>query len=175
MNNHQRKEPFSSVILRISKNEFIEKLNSEFDNNMVMQYFKIGNSNFKCLITYYELEEFMQKRGNKKKTISAEKKKIEKLNNLKDKIPKTEFFEYYIIQNHNQAETTKHFNITNTEFITLIREYNCRKDKKNSAIITKNTKSERYGDCNYNNRESAIQTCLERNMVTTEKELIIEN
>ena len=97
------------------------------------------------------------------------------IDKLKNKVPKENLFNLYITQNKGVRFCADYFNITIQGFRRLCKEYDIEKteEQKNEAISTSNsrketiekskqTRLEKYGDCNYNNREKAKQTCIEK-------------
>lgn len=79
-----------------------------------------------------------------------------------EKICKEDVYEYYIKENHCLVDSAKHFDVSNSMFIRVLKHYDIHKDHKTSSVIIKQVKLDRYGDANYNNREKAKETCLEK-------------
>jgi len=84
------------------------------------------------------------------------------IKSLINQISKEEIIEKYINENCSQHECAQFFNITDGLFIGLLKEYDIKKDHKLSAQLAKESKLERYGDPNYNNREQSKITCIEK-------------
>lgn len=89
-------------------------------------------------------------------------KRDEKISSLKEKISKDELYDYYILKNNRWEDTQKEFDISNSELVLLVREYDIRKPKTLSAKHTKKTKLEKYGNENYNNKEKRKQTNIKK-------------
>lgn len=79
-----------------------------------------------------------------------------------ERVSKDDFVKYYITENHSLKETQQKFFLNNNEIIELIHRFDAKKDKKLSRIISDKTKEDRYGSANYNNRDKAENTCMER-------------
>lgn len=79
-----------------------------------------------------------------------------------DEITNEEIERYYNEENHSQYECAEYFNISIGMFISLLKKRNIKKDKQKHVEMIKKRKLELYGDPNYNNREGAKQTCIER-------------
>ena len=84
------------------------------------------------------------------------------MKNLSKQIPKEEFEEYYINLNHSQKEVAEHFSISISHVNKLVKSYNLHKSKDAHVEQIKKSKLQKYGDENYNNRESAKRTCTEK-------------
>ena len=69
---------------------------------------------------------------------------------------------YYNDENHSQYECAKYFNISVWQFIKILKDLGIKKDKKKHIDQIKKSKLEKYGNCNYNNREKSKNTCLEK-------------
>lgn len=161
MTNNQRKETFSEVKQRITKEEFVDKL-TQSGREETIKFFDLGLTNFSSLVHFYECENILEEQSKKKRKETYELKAKKKLEEIICSISKEDLIEFYIIQNHSYQETAKHFNITETQFFQLIDYYDCRKPKKVSTKISAETKQEKYGSATYNNREQAIKTCYEK-------------
>lgn len=57
---------------------------------------------------------------------------------------KDKFIDYYINENHTQVETAEHFNISRKKVNSLIKEFNCNKDKKIAAKHRKQRSHDSY-------------------------------
>ena len=161
MTNNQRKETFSEVKQRITREEFVGKL-QELGRDETIKFFELGLTNFGSLVHFYECENILKEQAKQKRKASYELKAKQKLDALVKLVSKEEFNEFYINQNHSYQETAKHFNITETQFFQLVDYYNCRKPKTVSTKISAETKQEKYGSSTYNNREQSIKTCYEK-------------
>lgn len=69
---------------------------------------------------------------------------------------------YYNETNHSQYECALHFEMSVGLFIKLLKQRGIRKDTAKHSERIKLSKKERYGNENYNNREQAKDTCLEK-------------
>lgn len=69
---------------------------------------------------------------------------------------------YYNELNHSQKECADHFNMSVGIFIKTLKERGIHKDQAKHVEKIKQSKKERYGDENYNNRELAKATCVEK-------------
>ena len=81
---------------------------------------------------------------------------------LAESISYNELFDYYEIQNHTKKDTLIHFNLTLGHLNGLLDYYGIKKSTSNRAQNSKKGKLLKYGDENYNNREKAVKTCLEK-------------
>lgn len=79
-----------------------------------------------------------------------------------DRIPYDDLVQYYEIENHSYKQTIEHFNVSSSSFAKLLRHYNFHKSSEHRVEWIKRAKEERYGDANYNNRDKASVTCLEK-------------
>lgn len=79
-----------------------------------------------------------------------------------DEITNEEIERYYNEENHSQRECAQYFNLSVGMFIDLLKKRNIKKDKQKHTEMIKKRKMELYGDPNYNNRDSAKQTCMEK-------------
>ena len=73
-----------------------------------------------------------------------------------DKISAEMIVEYYITQNHSLKDCLSHFDISNANFINLLRYYNIHKSKSTASELVKKSKKERFGYENYNGHENFI-------------------
>lgn len=92
-------------------------------------------------------------------------------------IEKDLIIDYYITQNHSWKETLTYFHTSSATLSRLIREYNISKPKDLHVANIKQSKQAHYGDPNYNNRDKAAQTNLNKYGVDNQfkrKELIRE-
>lgn len=77
-------------------------------------------------------------------------------------IEKDLIIDYYITQNHSWKETLIYFHTSSATLSRLIKEYNISKPKDLHVINIKKSKQTHYGDPNYNNRDKAAQTNLNK-------------
>lgn len=99
------------------------------------------------------------------KELGLEKRKrvdAEKLEALKLQVPHTDLLQYYVTENHSCVETLSHFNINYSQLNKLLHEYGIVKDRKLIVQTSAKTKEQVYGSANYNNRDKAKETCLEK-------------
>lgn len=80
---------------------------------------------------------------------------------IKRYIAREDIVDYYITQNHSWKETLLYFHTSSCTLTRMMKEYNIRKPKELHTQNIKKTKSMKYGDSNYNNRDQAKQTNLE--------------
>lgn len=161
MNNNQRKETFSEVKQRVTRDEFVSKL-TELGREETIKFFKLGLTNFGSLVHFYECESILEEWKQKNRRNAYEQKAKEKFELLLQKAPKDVFINYYIAKNNSVLSTAKHFNITEGQCLQLINYYDCKKPKTLSTKISSETKQEKYGSATYNNREQAAETCLDK-------------
>ena len=161
MTNNQRKETFCEVKQRITREEFVNKL-TELGREETIKFFELGLTNFASLVHFYECENILKEQSKKKRKEAYEQKAKQKITSLINAVSKDELIEFYITQNHSYQDTAKHFNITENQLFQLIDYYSCRKPKTVSTKISAETKQEKYGSSTYNNREQAVNTCLEK-------------
>lgn len=82
---------------------------------------------------------------------------------MKEKeLTKENIEKYYNEENYSQYECAKYFGISVGMFIKTLKKLGIKKDKKKHMEKIKQVKFDKYGDCNYNNRESSKLTCLEK-------------
>ena len=77
-------------------------------------------------------------------------------------ISKEDILQYYNEENHTIDESSKYFGVSFGMFIRILKYYGIHKDKDKHVEQIKKTKSDKYGDENYNNRDKAKETCLEK-------------
>lgn len=80
----------------------------------------------------------------------------------KKELTKENIEKYYNDENHSQYECAKYFGISVGMFIRTLKKLGIKKDKKKHMEKIKQVKFDKYGDYNYNNRESSKLTCLEK-------------
>ena len=158
MTNNQRKETFTEVKNRITREEFVTKL-TELGREGTINFFELGLTNFASLVNFYDCRNILEEQSKQKRKETYHLKAKQKLDALVNLVSKEEFIEFYIDQNNSYQETAKHFNITETQFFQLVDYYDCRKPKTVSTIISAETKQEKYGSATYNNREQSVKTC----------------
>jgi len=81
---------------------------------------------------------------------------------LINEISKEDIIDYYNNQNHTQKECTEYFGIGYNMLIRLLKYYDIHKDGDKHIELIRKSKLERYGDCNYNNRDKAAKTCQDK-------------
>lgn len=161
MTNNQRKETFTEVKQRITREEFVNKL-TELGREETIKFFRLGLTNFASLVHFYECEDILEEQSKKKRKETYEAKAQEKFNKLCKKVSKELLKRYYIEENHSLVNTYTHFDITEGQCLRLIKHYDLKKPKTLSKVHSAKTKEQRYADANYNNREQASRTCLEK-------------
>ena len=161
MTNNQRKETFEEVKQRITREEFVNKL-TELGREETVKFFDLGLTNFASLVRFYECENILEEQSKKKRKETYEAKAREKFNKLCEKVSKELLKLYYIEENHSLVDTYTNLDITEGQCLQLIKHYDLKKPKTLSKVHSAKTKEQRYGDANYNNREQASNTCLEK-------------
>lgn len=161
MKNNQRKETFTEVKQRITRDEFVSKLKS-LGREETIKFFELGLTNFASLVHFYECEDIVEELKQQKRKAYYEQRAAEKFNKLIEKVSKESLVDFYLTQNHSYQQTAKHFDITEGECLQLIKHYDCKKPKTLSTKISSQTKENRYGSSTYNNREQAAETCLKK-------------
>lgn len=157
------KEKFDDFISITDIKEFKEYYYTHNDTEVLTKY-NLTNGLFKYIKKEYNLSKTreqikeIQKRTWQNKPTSIENKHTE----LLQKFTKQEIEDYYIIQNNSFGDSIKHFELITADFLFLLNHYDLKKDKKLSKIHADRTREIKYGDKNYNNREKAKETCLEK-------------
>lgn len=77
-------------------------------------------------------------------------------------VTREDLYQYYIVENHDKAETREHFGLTDWALSQFFREFNIRKNKSEVVNLREKTKEQRYGDPRYNNRTKYKDTCNQR-------------
>ena len=93
---------------------------------------------------------------------SYKTKEILAIDELTRKISYNDLYNYYEILNHTKKETLVFFNLKISQLNSLLLFYNIKKSTKNRGTNSKKGKFLKYGDENYNNREKATDTCLQK-------------
>lgn len=132
----------------------VERFKSRYNTSGV--YYEDLMSEFS--LTSRHLDRILKELGLEKRKRSD----AEKLNALKSQVSSEELLTYYVTENHSCDETLLHFNITYTQLNKLLHEYNIVKDRKLIVQTSAKTKEKVYGSANYNNRDKAKETCLEK-------------
>ena len=135
MTNNQRKETFSEVQQRITREEFVNKL-TKLGREETIKFFDLGLTNFSSLVNFYECENILKEQSKKKRKEAYELKAKQKFEELIQRAPKDEFIEFYIAQNHSYQDTAKYFKITENQLFQLVDYYDCRKPKTVSTKIS---------------------------------------
>lgn len=73
-----------------------------------------------------------------------------------------DIIKYYDVENHTIEESAKFFNISCGMFLGVLNYYNFHKSKDAHIANIKKAKLNKYGDENYNNRQKAESTCIEK-------------
>lgn len=94
--------------------------------------------------------------------ISIKVKVMQYFKDLIKEISKEDILQYYNEENHTIDESSKYFGVSFGMFIRILKYYGIHKDKDKHVEQIKKTKSDKYGDENYNNRDKAKETCLEK-------------
>lgn len=87
---------------------------------------------------------------------------MRKFKDVINEISIDDIIQFYEIENHTVKECLEHFNLSQTMFFRLLKYHNFKKSTNAHIEQIRKTKLERYGDANYNNREKAVETSLER-------------
>lgn len=156
-------EKIEKFVANIDKDEFLEFYYSHNDNDVISNY-GITYGMFKKLKQVWGLKKTeeqirnIQKNTWQNKPTSLQNKHL----NLISKISFEQLKDYYINDNNTFDNTLQYFHLSNSELLFLIQHYSLYKDKRLSKVHADATKQNKYGDENYNNRERAAQTCLEK-------------
>lgn len=145
-----REANFQKVFLSLD----VEKFKSRY--NTLGVYYEDLLAEFS--LTSRHLDRILKELGLQKRKRSD----AEKLNALKSQVPSEELLDYYVTSNHSCDETMSHFKITYTQLNKLLHEYGIVKDRKLIVQTSAKTKEQVYGSANYNNRDKAKETCLEK-------------
>lgn len=94
--------------------------------------------------------------------ISIKVKVMQYFKDLIKEISKEDILQYYNEENHTIEESSKYFGVSYGMFIRILKYYGIHKDKDKHVEQIKKSKAEKYGDENYNNRDKAKETCLEK-------------
>ena len=86
---------------------------------------------------------------------------MKSFNRLKE-ITTEEINYYYNELNHSQRECAEHFGVSVGYFIKTLKERGISKDASKHIELIKKSKLDKYGDCNYNNRDKAMTTCIDK-------------
>lgn len=156
-------EKYNIFIENNNINEFIDYYYSHNDGD-VIKYFNLSHGLFRFIKEKHNLKKTKEQTFEiaKKTWANKETSKENKLKYYIDNISKEELEDYYITQNHCVDDTLSYFNIPYDYFNKLIKYYNLVKDNSLNAELVKQTKLDRYGNSNYNNRDKAKETCLEK-------------
>ena len=76
------------------------------------------------------------------------------------KIPRETVIFHYITSNKSQKQCADIFGISQGMFCHLLKTYDIHKDTALHVALIKQSKLEKYGNENYNNRDKAKQTCI---------------
>jgi hypothetical protein len=90
------------------------------------------------------------------------KKQKTKVNEFLKQVSLDEVYTYYVLENHSKLQCIKYFNTTERVFRAFLEYYQLKKPRMLVHQLSVQTKEARYGDANYNNRDQARATCLER-------------
>lgn len=156
-------EKYNIFIENNNINEFIDYYYSHNDDD-VIKYFNLSHGLFRLIKEKHSLKKTKEQTSEiaKKTWANKETSKENKLKYYINNISKQELEDYYITQNHYVDATLAYFNIPYDYFNKLIKYYNLVKDNSLNAELVKQTKLDRYGNSNYNNRDKAKETCLEK-------------
>lgn len=155
-----KKEKLQDVINRINLEDF-KLYYFSHNQEQTKEYFNIGWTNLKNYIKYFNIvksDEDIHKTSSK----TFKEKSNDKLFKLSEQITLDAIIDYYDIQNHTYQECLEYFKISSNQFFKLLRYYNYHKSKEAHVELSKLAKLEKYGDSNFNNREKAKQTCLDK-------------
>lgn len=156
-------EKYNIFIENNNISEFIDYYYSHNDGD-VIKYFNLSHGLLRLIKEKHSLKKTKEQTSEiaKKTWANKETSKENKLKYYIDNISKEELEDYYITQNHCVDDTLSYFNIPYDYFNKLIKYYNLVKDNSLNAELVKQTKLDRYGNSNYNNRDKAKETCLEK-------------
>lgn len=88
--------------------------------------------------------------------------KQNKFDQILNRISLEEIVQYYELDNHTFNECLVFFDVSQTMFFRVLKHYNYKKPNSLHTENIKKSKLEKYGDVNYNNRDKAKETCLEK-------------
>lgn len=88
--------------------------------------------------------------------------KQNKFDQILNRISLEEIVQYYELDNHTFNECLVFFDVSQTMFFRVLKHYNYKKPNSLHTENIKKSKLEKYGDANYNNRDKAKETCLEK-------------
>ena len=155
-----KRESFENVLNRINKQDF-EDYYFNHNQQSTIDYFSISWGNLKLLIKYWGIvkdDSIIRKCSSN----TCKNKKDDRIKLLAEKIPFNKLFQYYEVENHSWEECQKYFELTKNQFFDLLRYYNLHKSWESHNKKSKESKLNNYGDPNYNNREKAKLTCIEK-------------
>ena len=127
LNKIKNKEKFENALGRTDLNKLKEFYSSNTFSDTA-KLFELSDDNLIKIIKF----------------VGIQKKVGESAKELSNRISKDEFYSYYVEQNHTQKETQEHFNITESQIISLIRYFNAYKKDKLSNALLKISEDELY-------------------------------
>lgn len=173
------RESFNNFLSRIDKNEFINyykthnnKDTAEYFNTnggkvtQAAKYFNFIKSrediNKTSRNTYYSHPHKSIKRDYTKTASTLKSTNEKKFIDLLNSLPlKDELFEEYIINDTSYEELRVKYNLTSWTLDKVLRYYNIKKPRKQSAYRVLETKIEKYGEDNISNWKKGHQTRIE--------------
>lgn len=156
MNKEQFKEFRKTLNIEEITNYYIEHGEKE-----TVLHYGISYGNWRVLQKEYNIHiprELQTQRQTKTMRL-----KVQESNELiYSQISKEEVFNYFEIENHSLEDCAKHFNLPLVTFIKLCRYYNIKKSQRAKTALILKTKTEKYGNPTYNNRNKCKVTCLKK-------------
>ena len=158
-----KKEDFTKLVSQLNRDEIYSEFILNGDDFLREKY-NLSYGNLKDFKNIFNLH-LTKEEINKKRKLCWENKDTSLKNkhaSLLEFISRDKLVDIYLIKNNSFEDTCKILDINKNDLLFLLKEYDCKKPKNISSEIYKNTKLEKYGDSNYNNRDKAKQTCLEK-------------
>lgn len=139
------------------KDQFIDLYcNQLIPQEEIAQRLNISVKRIPVLIEYFNLRRDPQ--AAKSKSLQNNSKKQANYNNIKSRITKEIIEQWYIIEDNDYKLAPEHFNINQSMFDKLCRDYGIRKDKSKSRYKGLITATKKYGKGNSSNWIKGQQT-----------------
>lgn len=71
-------------------------------------------------------------------------------------------YQYFIVENHSKLQCYDYFHVTERIFRAFLEHYKLKKPQKLVYDLSCKTRMLKYDNPNYNNREQAKKTCMEK-------------
>ena len=141
-----KKTRLTTYAARCIENEILMyfRSNKKHLNNVSLNepigFDKDGNEISLIDVLKAENKDIVEELKQKKRKFAYQQKAEQKLQLLKDRVPKDKLVKIYITENNSLKETANYFNVSESNILQLISLYDCRKPKTVSKIIGKKTK-----------------------------------